>query len=823
MRNGDSLPDKARAVIIGGGVMGCSLAYHLTKLGWRDIVLLERKQLTSGTTWHAAGLIPQFRQTLNMTRMAKYSQELYGTLEQETGISTGFVRNGSINVALTKERWEEFRRGAAMARYLGVDVEELSPSEVRDRYPLLNLDGIVAGVYLPTDGKGDPTNITMSLAKGARMGGARVFEQTNVTAIHKSQGRVIGVTTDRGRIEADVVVNCAGMWARDVGKLAGVSVSLHACEHFYVVTEPMENLPKDLPTLRVPDECTYFKEDASKLLIGAFEPNAKPWGMNGIPEDFCFDQIPEDIDHFAPILEAAVRRLPALETAGIHTFFNGPESFTPDARYLVGEAPELRNFFVAAGFNSDGVHTAGGIGEALAAWIDAGEPPFDLWDIDIRRMQPFQNNRSYLYRRSSEALGLRYADHFPYRQHETARGIRKSPFHNQLTDMGACFGEVAGWERPNWFQPPEDRWPTASRYEYSWGRQNWFDYARREHLAVRERAGLFDLTSFGKILVEGRDAEAVLQRVCANDVAVPEGKIVYGQWLNSRGGVEADLTVTRLSETAFIVITAGATLVRDLTWLRRHVPEGADCFIVDVSSSEAVLAVMGPDARLILEQHTPHSLANEDFPFGIALEIEFGSCMVRAHRLSYVGELGWELYMPTEMADHVFTTLWSGELTPTPCGMHVLDSCRIEKAYRHFGHDITDEDHILEAGLGFAVKQDKKPSAYGDFIGRQAVLETRASGLRRRLVQFMLSEPEPLLYHNEPIYRDGEPAGYITSGNYGHFLGAAIGLGYVNCSAEEKAADVLSSVYEIDVAGTHVEATASLKPLYDPKSQRVAM
>ncbi len=817
-------PKHARAVIIGGGVIGCSVAYHLAKLGWSDVVLLERKQLTCGTTWHAAGLIGQLRATSNMTQLAKYSAELYATLEAETGVATGFRQNGSLSVALTAERLEELKRGASMAKTFGLEVEVLTPDDVKAKYPLLNLEGATGGVFLPKDGQADPANIAHALAKGARQKGVQVFEQTKVTAITQKEGRVTGVETDKGTIAAEYVVNCAGMWGREVGLMAGVAVPLQACEHFYIVTEDIPELPRNLPVLRVPDECAYYKEDAGKILLGAFEPKAKPWGMDGIPEDFCFDQLPEDFDHFAPILEAAVARLPILETAGIHTFFNGPESFTPDDRYLLGEAPELANFYVAAGFNSIGIQSAGGAGKALAEWMDAGSPPFDLWDVDIRRMQPFQNNKTYLVARAKEALGLLYADHFPYRQFETARGVRQSPLHERLAQHGACFGETAGWERANWFLPPEARAKgEAAAYRYSWGRQNWFDYAAAEHRAVREGVGLFDMTSFAKIRVEGRDAEAVLQKICANDIAVEPGRIVYTQWLNERGGIEADLTVTRLSETEFLVVTGAAVGRRDLAWLQRHIPEEAHCVATEVTAGEAVLCVMGPKARDLLQPLTSSALDNESFPFGTAQLIEIGLAQARAHRVSYVGELGWELYVPADTARHVFDVILEAGLPQglKLCGMHVLDSCRIEKAFRHFGHDISDEDHVLEAGLGFAVKTEKPAGKYGDFLGRAAVLRKKEEGLTRRLVQFRLKDPEPLLYHNEPIWRDGAIAGHLTSGAYGHHLGAAIGLGYVACEAGESAAEALASTYEIEMAGERFAAEASLKPLYDPKGERV--
>ncbi len=818
------LPARARAVIIGGGVSGCSIAYHLAELGWQDVVLLERKQLTCGTTWHAAGLIGQLRSSENLTRLAKYSAELYLRLEEETGVATGMRATGSISVALTEERAEELRRQAALARVFGVEVAEIGPAEAKALYPHLETRDVVTAVHLPGDGQADPANIALALAKGARMRGAEIREGVKVTGILQDRGRATGVRWEadgaEGEIAADVVINAAGMWARDVGAMAGVPVPLHACEHFYIVTEPIEGLGR-LPVLRVPEECAYYKEDAGKLLLGAFEPKAKPWGMDGIPESFCFDQLPEDIDHFAPILEAGIARVPLLAEAGIHTFFIGPESFTPDDRYYLGPAPELAGFWVAAGYNSIGIVSSGGAGSALARWIDRGHPPFDLWDVDIRRAQPFQVNRRYLKERVSESLGLLYADHFPFRQPVTSRGVRRSPLHEHLKARGAVFGETAGWERANWFARPGQE----PAYRYTWGRPNWFENAAEEHGAVRLGAGLFDLSSFGKIRVEGRDAEEVLQRICGADLRVAPGKIVYTQFLNDRGGIEADVTVTRLSERVFLVVTPAATLRRDLAWIRAHTPEEAQAVATDVTSAEAVIAVMGPRARDVLSEVIGQSLANEDFPFGTAQEVEIGMGLGRAHRVSYVGELGWELYLPADQAAHAFEAIWEAGAPKglKLAGLHVLDGCRIEKAFRHWGHDITDEDHVLEAGLGFAVKADKAPSRFGDFVGRAAVLAKRQEGLSRRLLQFRLTETEPLLYHNEPILRDGEIVGRLTSGNYGHHLGAAMGLGYVPQAAGEGAAEMLASAYEIDVAGTRVAAEASLKPLYDPKSERVRL
>ena len=810
------LPTSARVVIIGGGVVGCSVAYHLAKLGWKDIVLLERKALTSGTTWHAAGLIAQLRATANMTKLAKYSQELYGGLEAETGVATGFKRVGSITAALTSERLEEIHRQAAMARAFGVEVEEISPAEVKARYEHLNVEDVTGGVYLPLDGQGDPGNIALSMARGARNMGATVKERVKVTSISKTGRRVTGVDWvdeegTQGHITCDHIVNCAGMWGRDVGKMAGVNVPLQACEHFYIVSEPIKGLGQ-LPVLRVPDECAYYKEDAGKMMLGAFEPNAKPWATNGIPDDFEFDQLAEDFDHFEPILEYAVNRMPMLAEAGIQTFFNGPESFTPDDAYHLGLAPEMDNVWVACGFNSIGIQSAGGAGMALAQWMEDGEKPFDLGDVDISRMQPFQGNKTYLVDRATEALGLLYADHFPYRQKDTARGVRRTPFHHHLIERGAVMGELAGWERANWFakegQTPE--------YAYSWKRQNFFDNVAEEHRAIRENVGMYDMSSFGKLRVEGPDATAFMNYVGGGQYDVPIGKIVYTQFLNRNGGIEADVTVTRLSETAYLVVTPAATRLADQTWMQRHVGDFV-VVITDVTAGEGVLAVMGPNARALMQAVSPADFSNDANPFGTAQDIDLGMGLARVHRVTYVGELGWEVYVSSDMAGHAFETLYEAgrDLGLKLCGMHMMDCARIEKGFRHFGHDITCEDHVLEAGLGFAVKTDKP-----DFIGRDAVLRKKETGLNTRLVQFKLKDAEPLLYHNEPIVRDGEIVGYLSSGAYGHHLGAAVGLGYVPC-AGETAAEVLASSYEIDVCGTRVAAEASLKPMYDPKSERV--
>ena len=809
------VPSHAQVVIIGGGVVGCSVAYHLTRLGWQDVVLLERKRLTSGTTWHAAGLVGQLRATHNLTRLAQYTADLYAALEDETGQATGFRQNGSLSIASDEERFEEFRRGASMASCFGLEVEVVSPGEAQELHPLIEIEDLVGAVFLPNDGQTNPIDTAQALARGARDRGAQIFEQTLVTGIETQVRRVTAVVTESGRITCDVLVNCAGMWGREVGRMCGVNVPLHAAEHFYVVTEPIADLPQNLPVLREPSACNYYKEDAGKMLVGMFEPVAKPWGMQGIPEDIEFETLPQDIEHIEPQLELAMKRIPLLARTGIQTFFNGPESFTPDDRYLLGPAPELDNFFVAAGFNSIGIQSAGGVGKVLADWIVDGHPPMDLWDVDVRRVMPFQANRRYLRDRTTEALGLLYAMHWPFFSPESARPVRVSPLHERLAAQGACFGELCGWERANWFAPKGIQ-PT---YRYSYGRQNWFEYSAAEHRAVRETVGLFDLSSFGKFLLQGDDAEVVLNRVSANDVAVAPGQVVYTQWLNERGGIEADLTVTRLAQDQYLIVTAAASQGRDFYWLRDRIPPGCHAVLTDVTSGWSVLSVMGPQSRALLQPLSADDFSNEAFPFGTSREIDLGYARVRATRISYVGELGWELYVPTEFAPGVFDVIL--ENGPAHgfhlAGYHALNSLRIEKGYRHWGHDITDETTPLESGLVFAVKWEKP----GGFVGREALEERRNAPLSRRLVQFLLEDPEPMLYHEEPIWRDGVRVGRTTSGMYGHTLGGSVGLGYVEHPGGVDQEFIATGNFELEVAGKRFAAAASLRPMYDPTGEKI--
>jgi len=808
------LPGKARVVIIGGGVVGCSIAYHLAKTGWSDVVLLERKQLTSGTTWHAAGLIGQLRGSVNMTRLARYTSDLYQQLEAETGQATGYRQCGSISIATNEERFEELKRNASMAQVLGLQVDVISRQEIRGRYPLINDTDILGGIYIPSDGYGNAVDITQALAKGARNGGVRIFQDTKVTAIHHDGSRITGVGTPMGDIDAEYVVICGGMWSRDLAATVGVNIPLHACEHYYVLFESVEGLDPELPVLRDYDACTYYKYDAGKLMVGAFEPNSRPWGMQGISEDFCFDEIAGNFEHLEPVLLEAMQRIPALESAGIQKFFCGPESFTPDVRYHLGEAPELKNCFVAAGMNSIGLQSAGGIGKVMAEWIRDGHPPADLWEVDVRRNMPFQGNRKYLQERVSETLGLLYATHWPFRQYESARGARKSALYERLAAQGACHGEAFGWERPNWYAPAG----IEPEYQYSYGRQNWFEYSAAEHRAVRASVGLFDQSSFAKFRLEGADACGVLNRVCANDVDVADGRIVYTQWLNERGGIEADLTVTRLASDCFLIVGAAETEVRDFNWLKKHIPPSAHCVLTNVSSGLGVISLMGPKSRDLLQSLTPTDMSHQAFPFGSSQEIELAYALVRASRLTFVGELGWELYVPTEFMLGVYDVIVAAgsEFGLVHAGYHALNSLRMEKGYRHWGHDITDEDTPLEAGLGFAVKFGKE----GGFTGRDALLEQKEHGLKRRLLQFLLQDAQPLLYHNEPIWRDGQSVGYISSGAYAHTLGACVGLGYVK-GAGSSDADWLEGKYEIEVAGQRFLAQPSLAPFFDPKNLKI--
>jgi 4-methylaminobutanoate oxidase (formaldehyde-forming) len=810
------LPEHAQVVIIGGGIVGCSVAYHLTKLNWKDVVLLERKALTSGTTWAAAGLVGQLWATSSLTKLAQYGTELYARLEQETGQHTGFAKCGSLRVAQTKERKSEYDRSMAMARAFGIEMEEIGFEEARRMWPFLYTDDLEAVYYQPNDAKTNPVDTAQALARGARMGGAKIFEDVKVTDIHLKKGAVCAVSTDRGMINCEIVVNCGGMWAREIGKLVGVSVPLQAAEHMHIVTTPIEGVPKELPVLRDMDGYIYFREETGGLMMGGFEPVAKPWGMKGIPEQFAYTELNEDWDQFQIFMDNAIKRCPVMETAQVRHLTVVPESFTPDNAYMLGEAPGVKNFFVAAGMNSVGIASAAGSGKALAQWIDQGYPEEDLWSVDIRRFYGWQANPRYLYDRTTEAVGLLYADHWPFNQRKTARNVRRTPFHDRLSQRGACFGEVAGWERANWFAPQG----VKAEYVYSWGRQNWFEYSAAEHMAVRENVGVYDLSSMAKFLVQGHDSRAELQRICGNNLDVPEGKVVYTQFLNQRGGIEADVTVTRLSEDRYFIVTPGATGTRDFEWIRRHLREDAHAFLTDVTSAYTMLAVMGPRARDLLSTLTDADLSNEAFPFATAQQIDVAYARPIVMRMSFVGELGWELYIPTEFSNNVFDALMrEGEKFDLKLvGLHALDSLRLEKGYRHWGADITTDDTPFEAGLGFCVKLDK-----GDFVGKDALVKQTESGLTRKLVIFTLEDPEPLLYHDEPILRNGVKVSENTHGAYAHFLGSAIGMGYLENPDGIDDEWILSGKYQIDVEGKLIAARVHLRAPYDPGSKRVRL
>jgi len=811
------IPSKAEVVIVGGGIAGCSIAYHLTKLGITDVVLCERRQLTCGTTWHAAGLVTQLRATRRMTELAQYTGELFGHLEEETGQATGFRRTGSLRVAITEARYEELARGASMGRNFGLPVEAVSAGEIKERWAPVRNDDIVGGFWFPHDGQVNPADVTMAYAKGARMGGARIIQDLPVTRILVENGRAAGVMTPHGAILAKTVVICGGMWSRELAALIDVTLPLQAAEHFYIVTEAIPDLPRELPVLFFGDEWTYYKEDAGKLLVGFFEPGAKPWGVKGIPESFCFGTLPEDINHIAPYLELATRRVPLLEHTGIRLFLNGPESFTPDNRYLLGETSELPGLYCATGFNSLGILSSGGVGKALAAWIQEGRPPVELIDVDVRRTQSFQRNRRYLEDRTVEAIGTQFDMHWPSRQWTTARGVRRSPFHDRLLSAGAFMTELAGWERPGFFGTPEE----VSNIEYSYYQPSWFPNVAAECHNTAENISLFDHSCFVKYRVEGPDALKVLNWICANECDVEPGRIVYTQWLNEAGGIEADVTVTRLSHDAFLVVTIAASQRRDLSWFKRHVPEGSRVSITDITSGLATLVLMGPKTRELMARLSPDDFSNDAFPFGASREVDFGYARVRATRVTFVGELGYEIYIESEFAAHVYDEVISAgaELGLKPAGFFALNSLRMEKGYRHWGHDIGEEDTPYQAGLGFAVALDKR----GGFVGRGALLRQKASGpIERRLIQVKLTGKDmPMLYHHEPIVRDGEIIGSVTSGAYGHRIGASLGLGYVSNQHGVTKEWLSSGRWEVEIAMKRYPIEAQFGAWYDPKNTRV--
>jgi 4-methylaminobutanoate oxidase (formaldehyde-forming) len=813
-----SLPERARVVIIGGGIIGCSIAYHLAHMGCKDVVLLERDRLTSGTTWHAAGLMVTFGSTSETsTEMRKYTRDLYSRLEAETGLSTGFKPIGFIELAADADRLEEYRRVAAFNRYCGVDVHEIGPSVVKELFPLARTDDILAGFYVKEDGRADPVGATMALAKGARMQGAKIIEGVSVTGVLKKRGTVTGVTTSHGDIQAEYVVNCAGAWARQLGEKSGVNIPLQAAEHYYLITETIPGLSKDWPVIEDPASYGYYREEVGGLMIGLFEPLCAPWKVGGIPEDFSFGEIQPDWDRMGPYLEKAMSRVPVSLNTGVKKFFCGPESFTPDLQPIVGEAPELKNYFVAAGLNSIGILTGGGLGRVMANWILTGNPGVDITGFNIDRLHTYQANPEYRRTRTVESLGMVYQCHYPTRSMMTARGAKRSPVHDRLAAQGAYFRDVSGWESPDWYGEPGT---TPEPGPLSFGKQRWFPNWAAEHKAAREGVILMDMSFMAKFLVQGRDAGRLLNHISANNVDGPSGLITYTQWLNERGTIEADLTVTKLDDERYWVVAADNAHRHVETWMKRHFPDGAHAFVTDVTSGWAQLNVQGPRSRELLQSVTNADLSNEAFPFRGAREIDIGFARALCVRITYLGELGYELYIPAEQAMHAYErVVEAGKKHGLKhAGLKALASLRMEKGYRDYGHDIDNTDSVLEAGLGFAVDL-KKP---GGFIGKEAVLAKKAAGpLKKRLVQVLVQDPQPMLFHAEVVRRNGKMVGYVRAASYGHTLGGAVGLVMVESDEPIDSAWLESGQWDVEIAGKRYPATASLRPLYDPDMKRI--
>ncbi len=811
------LPSSAKIVIIGGGIVGCSVAYHLGKMGLSDVLLLERGKLTSGSTWHAAGLVGQLRTSANITQLLGYSVALYDRLEAETGLATGWKRNGGLRLACNSERWIEVKRQATTAKSFGLEMQLLSPKEAQELWPLMQVDDVVGAAFLPTDGQVSPSDIAMSLARGARQGGVTIREGVKVTGIDVTGGRVRAVATDKGRIACDKLVICAGQWSRALGRMAGVNIPLVSVQHQYLVTEKIDGVTGNLPTLRDPDRLTYWKEEVGGLVMGGYEPNPKPWAEKGLPDDFEFQLLENDLEHFEPLLELAAGRVPAMQTAGIKQFINGPESFTPDGNFILGEAPEVRGIFVGAGFNAFGIASGGGAGMALAEWVANGEPPYDLWPVDIRRFGRNHLDTSWVRTRTMEAYAKHYAMAWPFEEYRSGRPLRRSPLYDRLKAQGACFGEKLGWERPNWFA--DAALGESAEDHYSYGRQNWFEAVGREHTACRERAVVIDQSSFAKFLMVGRDAEAALSWISSNDVAKPPGHLVYTQMLNAKGGIECDLTVGRLSENEYYIVTGTGFATHDFDWISRSVPDGLDARLIDVTSAYAVLAVMGPRARDILQGLTEDDLSNAGFPFGRIRRIALGGAPVLALRVTYVGELGWELHIPVEFAASVYEAVTGAGKAHglANAGYRAIESLRLEKGYRAWGADIGPDHSPLVAGLGWAVKlRSNRP-----FQGRDA-LEAQASKPLPRLLAGFTVDPSIVLLGRETIYRDGMRVGWLSSGGFGYTVGRSIGYGYVrDAEAGVDRDHVLSGRYELEVATERVPATVFLDPLVDPAMARI--
>ncbi len=810
-----ALPSSAKIVIIGGGIVGCSVAYHLGAMGLTDVILLERHKLTSGSTWHAAGLVGQLRTSANITQMLGYSVALYDRLEAETGLATGWKRNGGLRLACNAERWTEVKRQATTARSFGLEMHLLSPKEAQDLWPVMTVDDVVGAAFLPTDGQANPSDIAQALAKGARARGVTIAEDVAVTGIEVEGGRVRAVLTAAGRIAADKVVICAGQWSREIGAMAGVNVPLVSVQHQYLITEKIEGVPRNLPTLRDPDRLTYYKEEVGGLVMGGYEPNPIPWAVDGLPEGFHFGLLDTDWDHFEPLMKLALGRVPALETAGIKQFINGPESFTPDGNFILGEAPEVRGVFVGAGFNAFGIASGGGAGMALAEWVAKGEPPYDLWPVDIRRFGKHQRDVKIVRERTLEAYAKHYTMAWPFEEYRSARPLRRSPLYDRLKAQGACFGEKMGWERPNWFAAPGE----TAEDVYTYGRQNWFAATAREHAACRERAAVFDQTSFAKFSMTGRDAEAALQWIASNDVGKPPGALTYTQMLNARGGIECDLTVARLAEDEFYIVTGTGFATHDFDWIARNIPEGLDARLTDVTETASVLSLMGPRARDILAAVTADDVSNAAFPFGAVRRISIAGASVTALRVTYVGELGWELHIPIAAASAVYEAVMQAGAAHglVNGGYRAIETLRLEKGYRAWGSDIGPDHSPLHAGLGWAVKL----RGGMDFLGREALLAQKAKPLPKLFAGFLVDDPAIVLLGRETIYRNGKRCGWLSSAGFGFTLGKNIGYGYVRDPEGVDADYVMSGDYQLEIATELVPATPFLKPPYDPAMARI--
>ena len=810
-------PTSARVVIIGGGIIGCSVAYHLADMGCKDVVLLEQSQLTAGTTWHAAGLMTTYGSTSETSlEMRKYSRELYAGLEEETGQATGFQAVGFIEVASSPDYLEEQRRIAAFNRFHGIDAVEISPAEIRELFPLANVDDVLAGFYTATDGRINPVDVTMALAKGARMRGARIIQNTPVTGVLTRRGAATGVRTAKGDIQAEIVVNCAGMWARQLGELSGVSIPNQAAEHYYLITDDVEGIPRDLPILEDPSCHAYYREETGGLMIGLFEPDCAPWRVGGIPDDFSFDEIPPDWDRMAPFLERAMGRVPVSIETGIRKFFCGPESFTPDLSPIVGEAPELKNYWVAAGLNSVGIITGGGLGRVVAHWILNGTADVDITGMNIDRFHAYQCNPEYRRSRALESLGLVYKCHYPSRAPKTARNAKKSPFHDRLAAQGAYFRDVSGWESPGWYAPEGEK-PVID--ELSWGRENWFPWWEAEHRACREGVIAMDMTFMAKFLVQGRDAGAFLNYLSANEVDAEADRITYTQWLNHEGKLEADLTVIKFDDEKYMVVATDTAHRHTEAWMKRHIGADQHVFVTDVTAAYGQLNIQGPRSRELLQSLTTADLSNEAFPFRGVKEIDIGLARVICVRITYLGELGYELNIPAEQATHVYDLIVEKgqEFGLRHAGLKALASLRLEKGYRDYGHDIDNTDDPYEVGLGFAVNLDKDC----DFIGKDACIKKKAEApYARRLVQVLVKDPEPQMYHAEVVLRNGVPVGDVRAAAYGHTLGGAVGLAMVEGEVVNKAW-LDDGEWEVEIAGKVYPATVSFRPMYDPAMEKV--